>query len=390
MLSDVGIEQSVVQNERGDDRDFLDTAWTLHVGRGVLLWLFAVVLAWPASHFYAEPQLLYLLPVGALNVVVQGFASTSLFTLRRHLQVDRLMAVELFAQGSGLLVTIPWAWVSPSVWAIIAGGLAAALARTGASYYVDVGYRNRFGWDRSAIDAILEFGKWIFGSSMLFFVSRQGDRVLLGRFIGMGPLGVYSIAVFLSEALGMAVTKVTHGIFYPVFSEVRRNQPDRLREIYYKTRLRLDLLSLPALGFLTMTGSWIVELLYDDRYIDAGWMLEVLCVRVAMSCVLVPCETCLFSMGHTRYGFFQNVFRSLWIVIGVPLGWHFFGIEGVVWATALSEVPVWIVLWLPFARLGLLRPAREALALAAFAAGMLIGHLADPWLGWLVQDVLGG
>jgi O-antigen/teichoic acid export membrane protein len=45
MLSDVGIEQSVVQNDRGDEESFLNTAWVLHITRGGLLWVLSCLLA---------------------------------------------------------------------------------------------------------------------------------------------------------------------------------------------------------------------------------------------------------------------------------------------------------------------------------------------------------
>src|SRR6188474_1983100 len=50
-LSDLGIEQAIIQNKRGDDTVFLNTAWTLHVMRGLVLWLGACLLAYPAYKF---------------------------------------------------------------------------------------------------------------------------------------------------------------------------------------------------------------------------------------------------------------------------------------------------------------------------------------------------
>src|SRR3954470_15607260 len=38
-FTDVGIEQAVIQNPRGDEEAFLNTAWTIHAIRGVILWL---------------------------------------------------------------------------------------------------------------------------------------------------------------------------------------------------------------------------------------------------------------------------------------------------------------------------------------------------------------
>ena len=39
MFSDVGTNQSVIQNERGEDPAFLNTAWTIHIIRGFALGL---------------------------------------------------------------------------------------------------------------------------------------------------------------------------------------------------------------------------------------------------------------------------------------------------------------------------------------------------------------
>ena len=35
MLTDVGLRDSIISNERGDDVDFLNTAWTMQVIRGL-------------------------------------------------------------------------------------------------------------------------------------------------------------------------------------------------------------------------------------------------------------------------------------------------------------------------------------------------------------------
>lgn len=377
MLSDVGIQQSVVQNERGDDPRFLNTAWTMQAVRGLLLWVVSCAMAWPMSVIYGEPELLWLLPVGTFSVVILGVSSTSFHTLRRRLAVGRLVRIELAAQAFGLAVVVPWAYFHPSVWAIVAGGLASAVFRAVAGHFVDVGYRNRFEWDPTAQRAIFSFGKWIFGSSALSFVSRQGDRLLLGHYLGMAALGVYTIAVFLSEALGTAVTRITQGVLFPLFSQIQREDSARLSELYYQARLRLDVFGLIPIGAMVVLSQTVIDIIYDPRYQEAGWMLQALCIRVAMGIVLVPLETCLSSIGHARYGFYQNIGRSLWIVIGIPLAWSRFGVAGVVWVTATSEVPVLFILWRAFHRLKLLRPSREVLAVGIFTAGIALGYVVD-------------
>lgn len=383
LLSDVGLEPCVVQNERGDERRFLDTVWTIQVARGALLSLLALALAWPAAQLYGEPQLAALIAVAGLTPLISGFESTSLLSLRRHVRLGRLMALEVVARALSLAGMVAWALVHASVWALVAGGLIDALVRLAGSHWLREGRRDRFGWDPLAARSVLHFSKWIFASSAVFFFARQGDRLLLGRLLGMGVLGVYSIALFLSEAVGTLVTRITHGVLFPIFSRVARESDERLHAVYYATRLRTDLLALPAVGALAVLGSEVVDLLYDDRYQDAGWILQALCLRVALSCVTSPCETCLFALGHTRYAFYANLATTLWIWIGVPLGWLVAGLPGLVWVTATSGIPVLVTLWPPFRRLGMLQPRREAVALAAFGAGLALGAIAESVLGIL-------
>jgi O-antigen/teichoic acid export membrane protein len=226
----------------------------------------------------------------------------------------------------------------------------------------------------------MSFGKWILASTALSFVSSQSDRLVLGYYMGVATLGVYNIAMFLSEAVGSAVGKITTGVLYPVFSRIQRESPQRMREIYYRTRLRIDIISLIPIGALFILSGSVVRFLYDARYWEAGWMMQLLCIRVAMGIVLGPMETCLFSMGHTRYGLYRNIGKVIWTLSGIPIGYYLYGINGVVWVIALSEIPVLIILWVPFSRIGLLRPSREIVAVLIFGIGLLLGLAIDSLL----------
>src|SRR3990172_2524604 len=95
MFSDVGVGPSIIQHRRGDDPIFLNTAWTVQLIRGCLLWLGSVALAWPLAAFYGKPELIGLIPVAGLTGVLGGLESTRLFTLNRNLALGRLTLLEL-------------------------------------------------------------------------------------------------------------------------------------------------------------------------------------------------------------------------------------------------------------------------------------------------------
>ena len=93
MLTDVGIREAAIRSERGEEQVFLDTAWTMHVVRGVALWLVTVVLAYPAALLSNEPSLVYVLPIASLSTLILGFVSTADLTLRRRMRIGKINAL---------------------------------------------------------------------------------------------------------------------------------------------------------------------------------------------------------------------------------------------------------------------------------------------------------
>jgi len=67
MFSDLGIHSAIIKDARGNDPDYLNTAWALQICRGVFLWLMTCLLAHPVATFYAAPELAQMLPVAGLT-----------------------------------------------------------------------------------------------------------------------------------------------------------------------------------------------------------------------------------------------------------------------------------------------------------------------------------
>lgn len=385
MLSDVGIRQCFIQSQRGDDPDFVNTAFTMQILRGVGMALIGLAAAYPIAHgWFHEPELTAPLMVASLQQLVAGLNSTAILTLRRRLRLGLVNALDVIQQTLSLVVMITWASLYPSVWALIGGSFAGALFFAISSHFLPVGYRNRFRWDASAARELSGFGRWILGSSSVTFLANQGDRALFGRFLGAAQLGVYQVAAELASAAGSVVERLVGGVLYPVLStKGREGDLANLRRIYYKSRLPLDLVAQGALGLLCGAGGWLVRFIWDQRYWDAAWILPALCIRVGMNCLQQSTESCIVSMGMPRFGFIRSVVRGISVWVAIPIGYKLGGVQGLVWAVVISELPGFLVLWPKFWRLRVMRIERELLAvgifLAALGIGTLLQHVLPDW-----------
>ena len=70
MLSDVGLGPAIIRDPRGDDPDFLNTAWTVQAIRGAVLWGASCLIAYPMATFYSAPDLAQLIPVAGLTALL--------------------------------------------------------------------------------------------------------------------------------------------------------------------------------------------------------------------------------------------------------------------------------------------------------------------------------
>jgi O-antigen/teichoic acid export membrane protein len=376
LMSDVGIGASIVQNRRGDDPAFLNTVWTIQIGRGAGLWLGSCALAWPLAWLYGAPELAWLLPAVGVTALIEGFNSTSLFRMNRHLALARLTLVETSSQALGVAAMVALAWAEPSVWALVWGSIASALAKLALSHLVLPGPRNRWHWEPEAARELTSFGLWILCASATGFVAGQGDRLLLGKLLPLEVLGVYSIAFFLAEAPSRIVSTLQHRVLFPVLSRIARDARERVSDAFYRARKRIELGVLPAVVALVGLGDGVVRLLYDPRYAEAGWMVQLLALRIALGVLSGPASLCLMSLGQPRYAFLTSGAQALWLFVAVPLAAWLGGLHAIVWAIALHGALALGVVMRGMAREGMLVPRRElasgARVLAALALGLAL------------------
>ena len=339
LFSDVGIGPSLVQNKRGEDRDFVNTAWTIQAGRGVLLWIAGCALAYPAAMLYAEPAIAAVLPVVALNAVILGLGSTKVYTCQRHLALGYTTVVELIQQVVAVCVTITAAYFSPTVWALVIGSISGATTRLVLSHLWLPGPLNRFHWDRTAVGDLVRFGKWVFMSTAIGFIAGQADRLIIGKLMSMEMLGVYSIAVMITLTPRHVLSRLGGSVLFPSVARKAELPRDELRAKLQKARWPLLVLMACALAVLAGVGDIMVRLLWPEPFHDAGWMLAYLALGLWPTVLLNTMGPALRALGQPQWAAWGDLLRLITIIAAMIVGYELFGLTGLVIGIACSEVP---------------------------------------------------
>ncbi|PIE14234.1 MAG: polysaccharide biosynthesis protein [Rhodobacterales bacterium] len=385
MFSDLGIGPSIMQSKRGDDPDFLDTAWTLQVIRGPVLWVIAVILAWPMAWFYEAPELLFLLPVASLNLVIMALNPTRAETAKRHLMLGRLTAIDISIQVIGIISAVLLAWWLQSVWALVLSGLISTAAQLILYNIYLPGQKNRFRLEKAAVHELIHFGKWIFLSTIAGFSLGQGDKLILGKYLSLDQLGVYNIGYFLASFPLLLGGVVINKVLIPIYREKPpAASPENFRKLQ-KMRFTLTSLIFTLVLVLALSGVWLVDLFYDPRYIAAGAVVVLVAIVQMPQIIVLTYDQAALASGDSKRFFMLAAARAVLMIVGLLTGVQLLGLPGALIAQGIAMLLAYpVVVWLA-RKQGAWDPLHDAVF---FALGLLIAALAI-WLnGAAVGDLV--
>jgi O-antigen/teichoic acid export membrane protein len=343
MFSELGIVANVVQHPRGDDPRFLHTAFSIQAGRGLAIWMIAALAAYPVALFYRQPVILPLLVVAATSELVRGLTSTAAWTLTRHVNLRAITLLAIFSEVVAFGVAIIWAAIAPSAWALVARTVVAAAVYAVGTHFISRP-AVRFGWDRWAARDILHFGGWISLSTAAYFLGCQGERLILGKFVTAAELGCFSLALMVSSVPAGGVSQLVGQIFLPMISKaVRTSQEAAIHDFRNARKVFFSVGIVAALGFLAL-GKPFVAVVLTSKYRMAGWMLQVLGLRVALDLFAAPVSSLILAYGKSRYSAAANTTRLVFMVAGVLVAFRWFGLPQamivLIVAQAISYLPL--------------------------------------------------
>lgn len=371
MFSDVGIGPAIIQNPRGDEDRFLRTAWTIQVLRGMAMFLVACLITWPLALFYHEiDSLYYLLPVVATAAVIEGFRSTALFRMNRHLRIRELTLLEMARTTlqSVLMLVIAWRW--PTVWALLIPMLAGIAFEAVVTHFLLRDRRDGFGWDRESSRLLFSFGKWVFISTLLTFVANSSDKLIFAKVFTLEELGIYYIALGLATLPTQALLKVGQKVVFPAYSQVAQalqqrvqrgfdgvksdaaevwtddlsgdadidRESERFRRVFSRVRSVLLMLGAYSVATLIAAGPALIQVLYPANYAAAGWMLQLLAIGAWFQILEVTNGSAMLALGHPRWVALSMAAKVAALAVLIPLlAWQW-GFAGAVTAVAAAEV----------------------------------------------------
>jgi PST family polysaccharide transporter len=388
----LGLGAATVQRQDINHPQASNLFW-INAGFGALLTLGLCASAPLLARFYDEPRLVPITLLLATSFFWAGLAVQHEALLTRQMRQGELAGIRFGATLLSLCLAIALAFAGFGFWALVWQEVARGAALTLGLWWccrwvpalpargTNIGPLVRFGWHLTLMQFLNAF--------VLNF-----DRVLLGRWFGAVPVGLYRQAQQLVLVPTEQLNAPIQSVAQPALS-VLQNDPEKYRRFFRRIVFTIGVVTMPFAAFAAVYAEEITLLVLGDRWLGAAILLRIFAIWAFIRPVLGMAGVALLTCGQSKrlmnWSMIRNVAFVTFTVAG--LSW---GVTGVAIAQVSSTyVLLWPCLAYSFAKtpvsVGLfLRAIRSPVLASAFMAAAL-GVVRWAWpVGGMVESLLVG
>jgi len=137
------------------------------------------------------------------------------------------------------------------------------------------------------------------------FFSKQGDKIIVTKFLGEGLLGIYMIAWRFAR-IPELLTKPLPNALFPAYSKFQDN-PKALKKKYIKTLRLISLLYIPLVGGMIVLARPFTSIFLGEKWIAAVLPMQILTFAIGISVIVYTSHSLFNAMGKTSFNFKVNL-----------------------------------------------------------------------------------
>jgi O-antigen/teichoic acid export membrane protein len=273
VFTDLALGAALIRRRTLTEMDRSTAFWT-SVALGAGFTTLGVVLAGPVAQFYGEAEVEPLFAVASSTFVVIALGTTQTALLAREMRFKSLELRSMAGVGAGAVAAIATAALGGGAWAIIAQQLAMATVSTFLLWSVS-SWRPRLLFSITSLRELTGFSMKVFGTNVLFYLNRNTDNLLIGRFLGAAALGAYTIAYTVMLYPLARIAAPIRDVLFPAFSMIQ-DEPERIGAIWLRANRLVAAIALPALAGMMVVAPDFVPVVFGEQWDDAVPVLQIL------------------------------------------------------------------------------------------------------------------
>jgi O-antigen/teichoic acid export membrane protein len=336
VFSDLALGAALIQRKELSAVD-RDTAFWATVASGVFFAILGMALAGPLAALYGDADAEPLLRVLSIGFVIYALGAPQQSLMLREMDFRRVEMLPMLGTVAGAIAGVALAANGGGAWALILQYSVAAAVTT-MLVWIRSPWRPRFAFSRASLRDLGGFSAYMLGHRLLYYLQTNGDRFLIGRFLGTAPLGAYAIAFNTILQPASKIGGPLQRVMSPAFCRIQ-DEPARIAVAWSRVVRILAAVSVAPLAVLIVVAPDFVPVVLGDQWDAAIPVIQILAwVGIVQALQSLSIDV-LMARDRAR-----TIFRLTIVIVtchlaafGLGLNW---GIVGVSVAFAISTTLV--------------------------------------------------
>jgi O-antigen/teichoic acid export membrane protein len=321
MMSALGLQQQIVQAKNGEDPRFQAALQGFQLLRGVISGTVLLAIAGPMAGFLGIPDATWAYQWLALVPILNGLVHFDIYRLNRQMRFLPLMLTGGVPALLSLLAVGPLAhWFGD--WQVMLYAILLQAAVTAITSHLVAERRWQVVFDRAIMAESLRFGWPLLVNGILLFAVFNGEKLIVGRELGMEALAIFAMGVTLTLTPTLVASKSMMSIFLPRLSKTRHNNEKDLEDFSRESELMLYVYACLALAISIsygLVGEVFIHVILGDRYAGLNTLLALMGIIAGIRVLKGGPAIISLASGNARNSMIANSWRLIFILVA----WNF-------------------------------------------------------------------
>ncbi len=321
VLFDFGLGSALIQKKDLSDSHFSTVFWS-YLALAFVFASLVLVLAGPVAVYFRMPQVGNILKVLSAIFFLYALNAIPFIRLMKDIRFKQLTLAQLASVMVYAMVAIGMAFMGYGVWSFVFGSLSEQFILILLLYKI-TGWRPKFYFNREQIIELFRFGKNVLATRLLSYFNLNAPQFAIGKILGTGPLGYYSVAFQMVEIPVQRISKNVLKVMFPAFSKLQDQEQDYVH-MYRRTVYYLAIIVFPVFAGLYVIAPAFIRAFYGGKWQAVVAPLQILTLVGLFRSLMMNNSLVFLSKGKPYVDSLLNLGYALLLVpflfLVTPLG----------------------------------------------------------------------
>jgi teichuronic acid exporter len=310
VFSSFGFSSAIIQTKKLDE-NILASIFNLNVFISLLIYSVLFVLSPYVAEFYKIENLVLLIRVSAIGFVLSALGTVHSALLIREMNFKKIAEINLKSSIYSGFVGL-FACYFLGIWGLVVQQLLSIVIYN-LFYWNSVVWFPKIVFRFSEIRTQLNFGIYMFLSSLLDSVFSRIDLLYIGKVFSATSLGLYSRSTSFDGLIRNLTSTSILSVLFPAFSKNKYNLI-LIRTLFKEYFVLICFVFSLISGIFYLTGENLFVFLFGHSWILAGAYYKI--IGIAGFCFPLSslCISVLESQGKSNLYFYSEVLKKILVI----------------------------------------------------------------------------